>query len=57
MDRDRNMNSDHQNGNVADNGTRTEQTDPPPLHRWPTAKIWQQALQTFETAEQFEVTI
>jgi hypothetical protein len=29
------MSSDHQNGNVADNETQTEQTNPPPLRPLP----------------------
>ncbi len=31
MGGDRIMSSDHQNGNVADNETQMEQTNPPPL--------------------------
>jgi hypothetical protein len=32
------MSSDHQNGNVADNETRTEQTNPPPLRPVPVSE-------------------
>ena len=58
MGGDRIMSSDHQNGNVADNETQMEQTNPPPLRPLPDGEgTGGQALQTVEAAEQFEVTI
>ena len=35
MGGDRIMSNDHQSGNVADDETRTEQTNPPPLRPMP----------------------